>query len=496
MILYIKLFISMAIPFILGFLLTALIAGRGSRISFLERAGLAWSIGIGILGLLMFTMALFGISLNFQTVLIPTLVIMLVLSSYLIINKFPVFDLPSFKRFSAGFLEIIREKNQWLKIAQIALIIIITVTIAYAIFDATVKPLVEYDELWRQGAIAKIIFVTGKVFTEQSVELAAVHPYLNPLSQAWIHMGIGVWNDALGKIIFPLCFTALLFIFYANLRGRLPRFYALLFTYLLTSFPLIVFHAGTAYSDLMQTLYYSGGVLYLFRWMNEKERPYLYFSALLLGIGNFVKQSGIPLWLAATIILFVYIFVEERKGIKTGLMFLLVSAAVSFPWLYYKIGFLMSLATKTIAKLTGIIGKTAITGGEIPLSQNLPYGEPTLPNIFYHLGRRMFTYADWQILYFVLMLVLIFNWKQIWESKLKYLLLIIIMNFALIIYAFTEPSTYNYLVDGTLVQRVMMYHAPIVLFLIAYPIFTNLSAKRIQPLSDNARPNLRRSSSG
>ena len=115
----------------------------------------------------------------------------------------------------------------------------------------------------------------------------------------------------------------------------------------------------------------------------------------------------------------------------------------------------------------GILGKTAITGGEIPIAQTLPYGSPTLSGILYHMAKRMFTYADWQILWFILILALIFFWKQIWESNLKYLLLIIILDLLMIVYAFSDPTAYQFLVDGTLVNRLIMYQIPVVLYFCA-----------------------------
>ena len=79
----------------------------------------------------------------------------------------------------------------------------------------------------------------------------------------------------------------------------------------------------------------------------------------------------------------------------------------------------------------------------------------------------MFTYTDWQILYFILVIIILFAWKEIWRSNIKYLLLLLSLNLALVIYAFTDPGTYAYLVDGTLVERLMMYHAPIALFILS-----------------------------
>ncbi len=469
----IRLILTIICPLLLGYCIAALIYKNRQNVPFIERFSLSWGIGIGLLGLVMFTFSLFGIPLTLQTVSIPTAILIILIVTCLLIKKIVIFDLSAFKRLVKSLIELKAEENKWLVFAEKALILLISIKIIYVFFDALVKPLVNFDDLWRQGCIAKIIFVTGKVLTQQSLELAGPHPYLNPLSQAWVYMGIGTWNDALGKIIFALCFASLLFLFYVNLRKQFSRIASLLFTYLLTSFPLIIYHAGTAYSDFMQTFYYSVGIIYLYQWIKNKENAHLYFSALFLGFGNFVKQTGIPFWIAAAAVLFIYLLIENRKELKSGIKFTLLSAAVSSPWLFFQNSFLARRISGLGAKLAAIFGRSAVTGAEAPLTEALKYGIPTLPNILYHLGRRMFAYADWQILWFVFILVLLFSWKRIRGSNLKYLLLIIIFNLGMIVYAFSDPVTYQFLVDGTLVNRIMMYQIPVVLFFVANCILLN-----------------------
>ncbi|MBU0630595.1 MAG: hypothetical protein KKC80_06755, partial [Candidatus Margulisbacteria bacterium] len=368
------------------------------------------------------------------------------------------------------------------------IIILIGLTIVYVFFDALVKPTIEFDAMWRQGTIAKIIFSTGKVMTEQAQTVAGPHPYLNPLAQAWIYMGIGQWNDALGKIVFPLCFTSLLFIFYFRLRPQTSRLKALIFTYLLTSFPLIILHSGNAYSDLMQTFYYSTGAIYLLSWFKENKPYYLFTSAFLFGIGNFVKQSGIPLWGAAVIVLTLFLMFERPKEIWNGLKALVITAFVSSLWLFsnksFLFGFLGSLSAKLFPADRAV--SPLVSGG----TTTQP-AAPALADLIYHLGRRMFTYADWQILWFVFIVVSILGAGLIWRSYLKYGFILIIINLAMIIYAFSNAGTYQYLVDGTLVNRLMMYQAPFVLFYCATvitlilsecepPVITKIKKKRVK----------------
>ena len=461
MILLVRLILTLALPIFLGYGIVGLIFKNKIDVSFLERFALAWGIGIGLLGLEMFTLSLFGITLNLPVVAAPLLILTVILLIYLMLNKITIFDLSSIKRFVSALVKM-EDKNQVKAIAEKLLILMIGLTIAYVFFDALVKPIINFDDLWRQGCIAKIVYTTSKVITDQTLELAGPHPYLDPLSQAWIYMGTGVWNDALGKVVFALCFTCLLFIFYSGVRRYQSRFTALLFTYLLTSFPLIVYHAGTAYSDLMQTFYYAAGIIYLFHWFKARNNPDLYISALFLGIGVFVKQLGTPLWIIAMIVLAAYLFFENKKQISPALPFILISSLVSLPWLVNRQSFILTYTLFFWAKIF-----PAASGPSAAAAINAPYGQPNLGEIIRQMGRRMFLYAEWQGLWFALPLSLIFGWQKFWGSQLKYLGLLLLLGLLTMVYGFTEQNAYTFLIDGTLVQRMLMYQVPVALFLAA-----------------------------
>lgn len=447
-----NLLLTILIPLLLGYSVVALLYKE--KLPFLERAALAWGFGIGLLGIEMYLLSLFGIKLNLRSVLFPTVLLTGGLLAFVIAGKRTIFGLKSLPPFIKSLASPAKELD-WRFYLEKTLVLMIGLTIVYVFFDALVKPTIEFDAMWRQGTIAKIIFTTGQVATEQARTVAGPHPYLNPLAQAWVYMGIGYWNDALGKVIFPLCFTSLLFIFYFRLRAQTSRLNALIFTFLLTSFPLIILHAGNAYSDLMQTFYYSAGAIYLLSWFKENKTAWLYSSALFFGIGNFVKQSGIPLWGASAAVLVLYLMFEKPKETKNALIGFALTVVISASWLFSKNSFLYGI----LARFTPAPGTPLAEGTTAAAAAN-----PALGDLFYHLGRRMFSYADWQILWFVFIVVSVLGFRLLWKSYLKYGCLLIVINLAMIIYSFCNPGSYQYLVDGTLVNRLMMYQVPFVLF--------------------------------
>ena len=74
---------------------------------------------------------------------------------------------------------------------------------------------------------------------------------------------------------------------------------------------------------------------------------------------------------------------------------------------------------------------------------------------------RLFIYADWQLLWFAFIFVVIFYFTRIWKSKLKYLLLIELTNLGMIFYIFAHPGFFVWLIDGTMIQRLVMHFAPV-----------------------------------
>jgi hypothetical protein len=468
---YLRLILTILLPLLLGFSIVAVIY-REKTISFLERFALAWGIGLGILGMSIFTLSLFGVRLTLIISALPSLFLTISLLIFAIVRKYPIYNLNSVWKELKGLENIFTQPNHPRTLAEKLLALLIILITLYVFFDATVKPIVNFDDLWRQGCIARIIYVKGEIINEQTTELAGGHPYLNPISQAWIYFGIGEWNDALGKIVFAIYFLTLLMVFYAGVRRYTDRFHSILFTFLLTTFPLLVYHAGTAYSDLMQTFYYTAGVLFLYHWFNSNNNLTLISSALIIGLGIFVKQLGTPLWLILLFVLGLYLAVEQKRQFQPLGKYFMLSFLVSLPWLVNSQSFILNYGLIFWHKLFPVANGPAVAA-----VITAPYGPPNLGGIVSQIWRRMYFYADWQILWFVLPLSLIFSWQKFWSYHFKYLGLILVFSFLMMVYGFTEQNAYTYLVDGTLVQRMMMYQVPLALLIIAVTTKTLFAKK-------------------
>jgi len=81
------------------------------------------------------------------------------------------------------------------------------------------------------------------------------------------------------------------------------------------------------------------------------------------------------------------------------------------------------------------------------------------------LVNRMTNYADWQMLWVTLLFAIIAYPKR--AKKNMFLISIIAVDLGMIFYIFGHYTYFPSLIDGTLVQRVVMHFAPIAVFVTA-----------------------------
>ena len=323
--------------------------------------------------------------------------------------------------------------------------------IFYSIFVSVDVPHMSDAKFY--ASIADMIKSQGAIFTPEQTLRMGTHPYLVPLCILFF-----------GKIIFPIMYAGLLLVFYWNLRKHISETLALFWTFILTGFPLILFHSLYAYADMPLAFFYTGGAIYACEYFHNKNPKCLMISAVFLALGINTKISGIPLSIIVCLTLFLFLIVEHRK-IKEALIFLAVSATIAFPWVFIQwntLAYNLRLLNRPRSGFIGNYGQMM----DIPnfYISSLPLN---IQNLTYWITRRLFTYADWHILWFVFIFVSIFYFNRIWKSTLKYLLLIDILNLTMIFYIFSRPSYYKHMVNGTIIQRIVMHIVPFTIYFIA-----------------------------
>ncbi|MFA5876411.1 MAG: hypothetical protein WC901_07015 [Candidatus Margulisiibacteriota bacterium] len=458
---------AVLIPWLLGLAIISIILKKQPT-SAIERSGLAFGVGIGLITLIMFMLNLFQISLNFPFLLFCISLIMLPCLGFAKFAGYPVLPIQSLKNPRLALTHPTAPRQIFRRL-EYGLLFLICVKVFYVFFESLVKPVMDCDALWRHSLIAKAIFLDKTFQAPFTLTLIKDNPPFVSFAQAWVFFCSQSWNECLGKIIFPCLFLSLLMVFYANLRKSFSLLSALTYTFLLSALPFLALHATTAYADFPQTYFYSIGTLYLFIFIKDNFRlpSNLIISALFLGMGIFVKRHGFYLAGIDTLVLAAAcLFQPKLKGAKLIqlksilLPFIAILVVISFPWLYFNHVNLIA-GTQNIAQ-------TLVAQPNLTIQENLP----PLParfsdalNIFF---QKMFFFGNWHLAWALFVLCTIFFFKKIFRPPLVYLWCLVMLNLLYVFIALTFLPAFRFLLDGTLMNRVMLYQMPLVILCCAF----------------------------
>jgi len=422
----------------------------------IERSGLAFPLGLGIIALIMLTLNLLGIKLGFINIIMVISVIAIASLIWSLIKRYPI---------------ILFSRSAWsvkqLSLLEALLLGITGLIVLYVYFAALIKPVLEFDALWRHSLIARTIFLDKTFLTPFTQEIMQGLPPFSSFAQGWVFFCMNGWNEMLGKIIFPTLYLALLLISYAVLKKYFSRLRALTFTFLVASLPLMVFHASTAYADLPQTVYYSVGSIYLLTFILSEFRAKsdLIISALFLGLGIIVKQHGIYLAGLNGLILIAALWSNRQLTNKEKSTYVMAFSGIiillGLPWLTFN----PSITQQLTNNLSSPFTQSAITPKESlpPLAERFSQAL----NIFF---QKMFVFGNWHLAWALLVICLIFFSRIVFLTPLIYWLALIALNLIYLFAALTLTGAYKFLLDGTLLNRMMMYQLPLVVLFSAFSL--------------------------
>ncbi|MFH1541820.1 MAG: hypothetical protein ABIE84_01875 [bacterium] len=467
--------IVLGLPMLLGlFFLSLLMRKQASSYSIWEKLALSFAIGLGVLTIIMYLLALIEIPLSLPIITIAITIVIGLISIWLLSIKTFCLTVDEIK--SAFNLQ--GPKPTW---PEIILLVIIGLKVVFAFFTALVKPVIDVDAFHFYSIVAKGIFYTGKIFDPYLAQFMGDKPPFPFIAQGWAFIGLGSINDAHFKILPPVMFLSLLIIFYSALKRAFPRWCSLLFTFMLSSLSFMLYHVGTAYSDFPMTFYFSIGTIYLYLFMkeqanNNKEKSLtdLFIAVSLLGIAVWVKRAGLILVGADILMLFGFLFVAKRSYSandwrKIGIA-LSIFLLITLPWLSQgQIGTFVRI----LGSLTGLTAETALPTTAAVQASSVNGKTGTIAAIFM---KKLFLYGDWQLSWALFVVTLIFFYKRALKPPLSYLLAIIVISVMSIIVQFGSNNMFPWLLDGTLSDRLIMNVMPLVIFYCAEAIIPSLTA--------------------
>lgn len=228
---------------------------------------------------------------------------------------------------------------------SILFFIFIAWEIIYVILEAGSLPFNLWDAWGNWGLKAKIIFSEKnfpyKLWTEFPWIKHPAHldyPLLVPFAEAYIYLFLGKVYDPLAKVFCSLHYFGLVVLFYYYLKRKFNINFTLGCTFCLVSIPNLVGISPTGYMEPVLIFYVTGGILYIKRYLEEKDNHLLLLGTLFIGLGMLTKNEGLSLWLALFLssVLLTLLFrlnVDKKKFI---FFILFIPLLIYFPWFVFK----------------------------------------------------------------------------------------------------------------------------------------------------------------
>jgi len=444
MLVYFKLLISLCIPLLLGiFGIAAVLRKRLTAFSYLERLALAFASGVWILILIMFSLPLINLPLSFQNIAFA--------AGLLLIGLFP-FSLRSLIHFVPKSLP--KLKSFWFYLLLLA----ISIKVLFVFWSALLKPMIDPDIIQCYALAVK------HTFLNQIPIYPASKPPLPFLIESWPLISIDAWQDNLLPFFYPFLYISFLIIFYSGLKRHFSELYSLFFTFLLASLPLLLFHAGTAYTDFPQAFYYSAATIYLFQFVKEfnssRDKAHSFFlaSMLFLGIAVWVKRSALLYYsginLSVLALFLVYHWKNIQKGEWRNLAFgFLLFTIIILPWIIYH----------------NFVSFSQYYGQAIPaLKQTISHPRLAMAQvILLAMLRNMFSEGNWQLLWMFFFSLLVLFPRKSFTLPNSVLLIILAVNLSALFAIFLFTNLFISIFNDTILNRLMLHFVPVVLYFCA-----------------------------
>ncbi len=425
------LIIGFSLTIFFGLLLTLVFVPKMNSV---ERLGVSYLLGLGILTLLMFFYSLAGYKFTlFNTLVLLSMLILILL--FLTRKKIKPFILElksafSFRRFSSV------EK------------IIVGVTVfflLYSLISTLYWPVHSWDALVLYDWRAKLFVDTGGMEEGIARGYFFGYPLLTSLAHTWAYL-LGGDNPLFIYTLFLVSFTT---IFYWALREFSSRIISLIATLFLVTTPVILGHSTFAYTNLPYAIYFVMGTIHLYIWMVRQKGGYLVLSALMVGLSAWTRISE-PFWLTNLTILILY-SLWKRKFLSP-ILYSLFFFSIQQPWKIFE--------NRVLKGTLSTVGQIELSVITIIQQCNFVRAVEVLPYLF------KTTVEPWILVVVLLGLAIVKKGRKIFQEKETLFLVFIIINFLLLIlggYVFTFGYS-EWRVISESATRMAIFFPPLIIF--------------------------------
>ncbi|MCU0641436.1 MAG: glycosyltransferase family 39 protein [Candidatus Margulisbacteria bacterium] len=441
----------------------------------LEALAVSYGAGFALISLLLFLMGLFFIPLTVLNIL-AAVALLLAYPFYICLTRRQIFA-----RLVPAGLKGVFARLKW---HDYLLILLITIRLLLVFYQAVVRPVEDIDSIAYRMMEAKIFY------TEKSLSLNT-HPgyFIGPSSRknyplnipifaSWVYSALGTWDDAIVQIIFPAFLLAFAVAFYYLMRRLTSRSASLFSVYLLLSLPLLIYHAATSYIDAVVGFYYCTSFLYLLLFIRDRRPAHFIVSALLAGGAVWTKSEGLPLVISNLLVLSYFLVYLDNSAVRQKLFRLgqYAAAVLAFllPWHAFQFIYRAQMPAS----------------GEVPVFSQIFNYYDRIPTIIEFYFRKALFYGNWNIAWFVFLVVLLVSVAARKLRREQWLVLFaIILALASFGSVYCLTDNWQSLLEGTVQNRNALTFTPLVVYFICFTVFKgeNESGEQsVKPKKKNA----------
>lgn len=452
----------LGIIFLIGDSTNSLIFQERFKRPWAARISLAYGLGTGTLGLLLFYLCYAGLPATLGTILVIFLPFA---------GIFTYTCLRGVKKPRLGLQKIKRFRKYRPLDCLLFLVIALCLTIIFC--RTLLLPMHLSDDRAQWGLKAKMIHQEQTVslealFEPDRLQIHLAYPFLIPLLEAGFFSTMGEVNDRLVKLPFAVYFMCLLLLFYAAQKDFASHRHALLFTAMLAVLPSfiqdVLGNPSSGYADVPLAFYYFIAVVGFLNWLDRAQWQDLILATVFITFAMFTKQEGMYLWalmVAAGLVLLTADPARRgRRKVMTFTAFILVPLLALSPWLYFKSTFILSLWEKdwSPAQLTPAY-----------ISANLCRVGPILKA----LQKNFFTATHWNWLWIIFFCLLVLYPRRSFKMPHGAIPMLVLGNICAVFMAvllYPWPWWGNFLGD---MHRVLLLNIPLI------ALYCSLQAHRI-----------------
>ena len=431
--------------FILGLLISFILV---PKMYALERFGISFLLGMGIITFVMFCYSTLGVKITRESTIISIFIALLIALVLIKLLK---------RKINIDVLSIIKRCKKLSKFEKVLTLLIGGLFVG-SLIESTYFPVYICDALaiydFRGKVIADLGFYT---------QIARNYYWFDgvPLFTSMSHAISYLFGSRNSQFIYSLIYCSFVLSFYGTLRIFTSKKTSLLTTLLLSTIPTIYNHSTFAYTNMPYAVFISLSSIYLYIWITKKkEIGYLILSAILMGLSTWTRSTE-PFWVINILLLVLLCFYKFKRFILPAILFIVIVYSFREPW--NMVNNYLSVKEGDFQKEAQITQELSSYGLAITKIQ-IDFNR--IKEIIIYIYKNII--RSWYPLLFLFGYSMILNTKSIFHKKSSVFLLLIFLYFSLLLfgtYFFSfGASSWRAIPDSA--RRMAMFFMPLMVYYI------------------------------